>query len=75
MAVTLKVTTVGNSVGVVLPREVLDKLRVAKGDHLLVLDVPGGVTLTAYDPAFAAQLDAAERVLRDDRDALKNLDE
>ncbi len=75
MAITLKVTTVGNSTGVVLPREVLDKLRVAKGDYLHVLEVPGGVVLTAYDAAFARQLDAAERVLRDDRDVLRNLHE
>ncbi len=73
MAVTLKVITVGNSVGVVLPRELLEKLRVGKGDLLQVLDVPGGVTLTAYDADFAKQLDVAERVAREDRDVLKHL--
>ena len=75
MAITLRVITVGNSVGVVLPRELLEKLRVGKGDHLQVLDVPGGVMLTAYDPGFAGQLEVAERVMREDRDVLRNLAE
>ena len=38
-----------------------------------MLDVPGGVTLTAYDAAFAQQLDVAERVARADRDVLRHL--
>lgn len=70
---TLKVTTVGNSVGVVLPREVLEKLRVEKGDTLFVLETPGGIELTAYDPAFATQMEAAEAVMRQDRNALRKL--
>ena len=70
---TLKVTTVGNSAGVVLPREVLRHLRVEKGDTLYVLETPKGIELTAYDPEFAAQMDAAEQVMREDRDALKKL--
>lgn len=70
---TVKVTTVGNSVGVVLPREVLTKLRVAKGDTLYVVETPSGVELTPYRPDFAAQMDAAESVMRDNRDVLRKL--
>ncbi len=70
---TLKVTTVGNSAGIVLPREVLERLRVAKGDVLYVLETPNGIELTPYDPEFAAQMDAAERVMREDRDILRKL--
>ena len=70
---TLKLTTVGNSVGVVLPREILDKLRVQKGDSLYVLETPRGIELTPYDPEFARQMDLAEAVMREDRDALKKL--
>lgn len=73
MPITLKVITVGNSVGVVLPRELLEKLRIGKGDLLQAIDVPGGVTLTPYDADFARQLDVAERVAREDRDVLKHL--
>ena len=72
---TLKVTTVGNSAGVVLPKEVLQHLRVQKGDTLYVLETPKGIELTAYDPEFAAQMDVAEQVMRQDRDVLKKLSE
>ena len=72
---TLKVTTVGNSTGVVLPREVLRHLHVEKGDTLYVLETPKGIELTPYDPEFAAQMEAAEQVMREDRDVLKKLSE
>jgi putative addiction module antidote len=71
----LEVTTVGNSVGVTLPKEILERLRVGKGDSLYVVETKNGILLTAYDPAFAEQVEAAERVMREDRDALKNLAE
>lgn len=71
----LKVTTVGNSVGVVLPREILTRLRVDKGDSLYVVETPNGVELTPYDPEIAAQLEVAERVMREDRDVLRRLAE
>ena len=71
----LKVTTVGNSTGVVLPKEVLQHLRVGKGDVLYVLETPNGIELTPYNPEFAAQMDSAEQVMREDRDALKKLSE
>jgi putative addiction module antidote len=73
--VTLKLTTVGNSVGVVLPREILQRLRVEKGDSLYVLETPRGIELTPYDPQFAAQMEQAEQVMREDRDVLKKLAE
>jgi putative addiction module antidote len=72
---TLKVTTIGNSTGVILPKEVLERLRVEKGDALHVLETPRGIELTPYDPEFAAQMEAAERVMREDRDALRKLAE
>lgn len=70
---TLKITTVGNSAGVVLPREVLQRLRVGKGDTLFVVETPNGIELTPYDPAFGEQMEAAEQVMREDRDVLKRL--
>ena len=70
---TLKVTTVGNSTGLVLPKEILLRLRIEKGDVLYVLETPNGIELTPYDPEFGAQIDAAEQVMRDDRDVLKKL--
>jgi putative addiction module antidote len=71
----LKVTTIGNSVGVVLPREILERLRVQKGDTLYALETPNGIELTPYDEEFAEQMAIAERVMREDRDALRKLAE
>lgn len=71
----LKVTTVGNSTGVVLPKEILQRLRIERGDTLYVLETPNGIELVPYDPEFATQMEAAERVMREDRDVLKKLAE
>jgi putative addiction module antidote len=69
----VKLTAVGNSTGIVLPKEVLAKLRVAKGDELCLVETPDGIKLTPYDPEFAAQMEAAEQVMREDRDVLRVL--
>lgn len=71
----LKLTTVGNSVGVILPKDILERLRVQKGDSLYVVETRQGIELTPYNPEFAAQMEAAERVMREDRDALRKLAE
>jgi putative addiction module antidote len=71
----LKITTVGNSAGIVLTKEMLSKLRVDKGDKLYAVETPSGIELTAYNPAFAAQMDMAENIMRDNRDVLKKLAE
>ena len=75
MTRTLKVTTVGSSAGVVLPKDLLHRLRVDKGDVLYVLETPRGIEITPYDTEFANQMDVAERVMREDRDVLKKLAE
>ena len=46
-----------------------------RGDTLYVVETPGGIELTPYDPDFAEQMEAAERVIREDRDVLKKLAE
>ena len=68
-----KLTTVGNSVGISLPKEVLVLLRVSKGDSLFLMETPDGVLLTPYDPDFAEIMKSAETVMREDRDILKVL--
>ena len=70
---SLKVTTVGNSVGLILPRDLLAKLRVAKGDTLYVTETTNGIELTPFNPDFAVQMDAAESIMRENRDALRKL--
>lgn len=75
MGAQLKITTIGNSLGVILPKELLEKLRVGKGDLLQVLEVPGGISLTAYSEEFDRQMDVAEDVMRRRRDVLRKLAE
>ena len=73
MVQKLKLTQIGNSVGVVLPKELLAKLRVDKGDSLTVTETPSGVELTPWDEVKQRQLEAAERVMRKNRDMLRKL--
>jgi putative addiction module antidote len=72
-AMKLKITAIGNSAGVILPRELLARLRVDKGDELFALETPDGIRLTVYDPELAAQMEVAERIMREDRDLLRKL--
>lgn len=69
----LKVTTVGNSAGIVLSKDLLAKLRVQKGDKLFAVETPDGIELTPYNPEFAMQMKLAEEIMRKDRDVLKKL--
>jgi putative addiction module antidote len=69
----LKVTTVGNSAGVVLPREALSHLRVRKGDTLFLIETPDGYELRPYDPEFEKQMAIATEGVRRFRNALRAL--
>jgi putative addiction module antidote len=69
----LKITAIGNSAGVILPRELLARLRVEKGDHLYATELPDGIKLTPFDPELAEQMEVAERVMREDRNVLRKL--
>ncbi len=69
----LKVTQIGNSVGIVLPKEVLAKLRVSKGDTLTVTETPDGVNLSPFDEIRQKQIDVAEQVMRRNRNMLRKL--
>ena len=72
---SLKITSVGDSVGIILPKELLEKLRVDKGDTLYVVEMENGIELIPQNPDFAAQMEAAEQVMREDRDVLRRLAE
>lgn len=73
--VVLKVTAVGNSIGVILPKELLEQLQVAEGDSLYVVETKQGIELIPYNSEFAQQMETAESIMREDRDALRNLAE
>jgi len=75
MANTVKLTTIGNSVGIVLSKEILAKLNVEKGDTLYVSETAEGIQLTPYDQDFAEEMKAARRVMKENRDVLRRLAE
>ena len=70
---TLKLTQIGNSVGVILPKEVLARLKLEKGDVVYVTDTPDGVALTALDPTFEEQLELGREFMREYRDTFRAL--
>ena len=70
---TLKLTQIGNSVGVILPKEVLARLKVEKGDSLFITETPSGISLTPYDPSFEDQLELGRQFMRDYRDTFHAL--
>lgn len=71
----LKITSIGNSAGIILPKELLEKLRVSKGDTLHVTETPTGVVLSAFDEGIDRQMEMAQRIMRENRNLLKKLAE
>jgi putative addiction module antidote len=69
----LKLTQIGNSVGLILPKEVLARLKLEKGDTVFVTETPEGVAMTPYDPQFANQMDAARAIMKKRRAVLHEL--
>ena len=70
---TLKITSVGNSAAVLLPKELLAKLGVDTGEFLQAIETENGIELTAYDPTFDAQMKVAEEIMHENRDLLRRL--
>ena len=68
-----KLTMVGNSIGIVLPKEVLDKLHLAKGDTIYLTVSPEGYRLTPYNPEFDQQMTVARQIMKKHRDVLHEL--
>ncbi len=69
----LKLTSIGNSVGVILPKELLVKLGVQKGDTLYAVEMPDGLRLTTADAEFEAQMEVARRIMKKRRAVLREL--
>lgn len=72
---TLKITTIGNSVGVIFSKEILALLNADKGDTLFVSRASNGIVLSNYDPKLGHQMEVARKVMRENREALKKLAE
>jgi len=69
----VKVTQVGNSMGILLPKEALNKMNTTKGDTLYLVEGPDGYTMTPYSQDFEEQIEAADMVMKRYRNALRKL--
>jgi putative addiction module antidote len=68
---TLKLTTIGTSTGVIIPKSMLERMNVAKGDVLYAIEAPdGSYRLTPYDPVFAEKMQKADDIIRRYRNTL-----
>ncbi len=70
---TLKLTQIGNSLGLILPKEVLARLKLEKGDSVFVTETPNGITISPQDPSFEEQLEMGREFMREYRDTFKAL--
>ena len=69
----VKLIPVGNSTGVILPKELLARLRLAAGDMLNVSETPGGIELRPFDAGLEEEVAAMRDVMRRRRAALREL--
>jgi putative addiction module antidote len=70
---TLKLTKIGTSTGAVLPKEMLARLKVEKGDTIYAIETSEGYLLTPYDPSIAEELEAGREFMKEYRDTFKAL--
>ena len=69
----VKITPVGNSMGILLPKEALSKLKAGRGDTLYLVEGPDGYTLTPYQQDFEEQMEAAGSLMKRYRNTLREL--
>ncbi len=69
----LKLTQIGNSAGVILPKELLAKLKLEKGDTVFVTEAANGVNLSPYDPSLEEELALGREFMREYRDTFHQL--
>lgn len=70
---TLKLTQIGNSVGVILPKEVLARLKLEKGDTIYVTEAPDGYRITPHSAEFEVQMKSARDIMKKRRAVLREL--
>jgi putative addiction module antidote len=71
----LKLTAVGTSTGVIIPKEMLNRMKVSRGDTLHVVETPDGYLVTPFDPSIASQVEAGREFMKEYRDTFKILAE
>jgi putative addiction module antidote len=71
--VKLRITSVGKTLGIILPPEVLARLKAAEGDAVFLIETPEGFLLTTRDPEFVEDMALARNLMRKRRNALRKL--
>ena len=69
----LKITKIGNSAGIILPKEVLARLKLEVGDKVFLTDAPGAATITPHNAEFAKQMTIARQIMKQRREVLREL--
>ena len=69
----LKLRKVGNSVALIVPKHVREKMGVKEGDTLYLTETPDGYRIGPYDPEFSRQMELAEEGMKKHRNALREL--
>ena len=69
----VKVTQIGNSLGVVLPKDVVERLGITRGQQLSLSETANGIELSPFDPEFEEQMRVAEDIMDRYRDTLREL--
>lgn len=69
----LEVKKIGNSTGLILPKDLLARMKLEQGDWLYVTETTDGVMLTPHDPAFEKGMEIAKRAMKTYENALKEL--
>jgi putative addiction module antidote len=69
----LKISQIGNSIGLVLPKEAVSRLKVGKGDVVYLTEAADGYRITPYDPVFEQQVETARAIMKRRRNALREL--
>ena len=69
----LKISKIGNSLGVILPKDLLNRLKLDKGDSVFLTETPDGYRITPYDPAYAEQMQTARALMKKRRNVVHEL--
>ncbi|MEQ8684278.1 MAG: AbrB/MazE/SpoVT family DNA-binding domain-containing protein [Imperialibacter sp.] len=75
MMIKSEVITIGSSAGIILPKEIMARLQVKKGDTVAFIETPTGIEITKYNPEFDEEMTLARKVMGDYHNALKKLAE
>ena len=69
----VKVTQIGNSLGVVLPKDLVERLGIIRGQHLSIVETANGIELSPFDAEFEERMRLAEEIMDKYRDTLREL--